>query len=60
MTESAMMRKAESPAAYAPQHVEIGSLSRKGQCERRERSLAIESGAPQARARQKMSDRFQG
>jgi hypothetical protein len=59
MRKSAMMRESESPPVELPQDIQIGSLSRQRHRKGRKRCLSVESGAAQARASQKVSDRFQ-
>jgi len=60
MSKPAMMSKAERRTAEAPQHVQIGSLRRQRERQCRQRRLAVQSGASQARPGQEMGDRFQG
>ncbi len=59
MRKSAVMREAESSPAETAQDVEIGRLGSQRKSERGERRLAIESGASDTRAGQKVCDRFQ-
>jgi hypothetical protein len=57
--ESTMMLEADCPSQKTANHVKIRRFGRQSQRERRKRRFAIEPSAPQARAGQKVSDRFQ-
>jgi hypothetical protein len=59
MGESPMMSKAKSGTFDSSKNIQVGSLGGKRQRECSKRRLAIKSCAPQARASQKVSDRFQ-
>lgn len=59
MGESAMMGEAESRSADAAEDVEVWRFGGERQRERGQRSLAIESGAPQACAGQEVGNGFQ-
>ncbi len=59
MGKPAMMREAKRWPAKAPQNVQVRSFRRQRQRERGQPGFAIESGATQACASQKMSDGFQ-
>ena len=59
MSEPAMMLKSDCPSEETANHVKISRFGRQSQRERRKRRFAIEPSAPQARAGQKVSDRFQ-
>ena len=59
MGESAMMRKPEHRSAKLAKNVKVGGLSGQGQRRGGERGPAIESGAAEVGAEQKVSDRFQ-
>src|SRR5580704_10798668 len=59
MGEAAVVGEAEGVAAKASEYVEIGSFSRERQRQRGQRCLAVQSGAPHARAKQKVGDGFQ-
>jgi hypothetical protein len=60
MRKSPMMLEAESSPPESPDHIEIRSLCGQSQRQRCQRCLAVEPGAAEARARQKMCYRFQG
>ena len=59
MGEAAVVSEAKGPAAKTSNDVEIRRLCGERQRERGERRLAVESGAPQARAGQEVGDGFQ-
>jgi hypothetical protein len=59
MRESAMVCESKYWAAESTKHIEVGRLSGQRHGGGRERGFAIESGASQASASEKMSDRFQ-
>ena len=59
MGKTAMVGKAEDRILEIPQDVDVRRFGCQRHCGRGQRRLAIEPGTPQARARQKMCDRFQ-
>src|SRR5215469_6072956 len=59
MSEPAMMSEPYGSTPKATDHIQVGSLSRQGEGQRRERCFAIQSGTPHARAGQEVGDRFQ-
>ena len=59
MREASMMLETNCGSPEPADNVEIGHLGRQSQRERRKRRFAIEPGASQARAGQKVSDGFQ-
>lgn len=59
MRESSMMRETDRSSPEAAGDIEIGSFRGEGQRQCCKRRFAIESGPAQARARQKVSERFQ-
>lgn len=60
MRESAMMSESEGRAFDAAQHVQVRSFGGERQCECGQRRVAIQSGAAEACAGQKVGDGFQG
>jgi len=60
MGKAAMMGETEGRTAETAEYVEIGRLGGERKGERSQRSLAVESGAAQARAREEMRYGFQG
>lgn len=54
-----MVREAESRAAEAAEHIEIGGFSGQRERKRGERSFPVEPGASQAGAGQEVSNGFQ-
>ena len=59
MREPAMVSEGKRPPAKPTEHVEVRRLCRQGRGQRRQSSLAVEAGTAQARAEQKVGDRFQ-
>ena len=59
MREPAMMLETKCPSPETANDIEVRRFGRQSQRERRKRRFAIEPSAPQARAGQKVSDRFQ-
>ena len=59
MRESAMMRKTERRALHPRENIQVRCFGGERECERGERRLAIQPGAPQARPGQEVSNRFQ-
>lgn len=59
MGEATMMGETECAPAKASENVEIGSFRRKRKRQRGKRCLAVQPGAPHARAEQEVGDGFQ-